>query len=260
MLGRGKARGPARPASTGQRAALRPSRLAALVLIPAFALSAVAKPLDDAVAAYQRGDYATAARIYHALADQGDADAQNSLGVMYLRGQGSRQSYIEAMKWFRRAAALGSPGAQFNLAEMYFKSYGVDQDLLQAAKWYSRAAEQGHPQAQFTLAVLYVIGSGVPRNDQKAAYWFERAAVQGHAPSQNELGKMYIAGRGVPKNLVSAYKWLALSRANTRSDTMRANASRSLQRLAANMTPAQISQAQRLTSEWRATPSKVQQQ
>lgn len=261
MVGQRTARGPPRPAATtGVRRAARPPGLLVLVLISAFALSAVAKPLDDAAAAYRRGDYAAAARIYRALAEQGDATAQNSLGAMYLNGQGAKRDYNQAIKWFRRAAALGSPAGQFNLADMYFRGRGADQDLLLAAKWYSRAAEQGHAQAQFTLAALYLIGAGVPKNNQKAAYWFERAAAQGHAEAQKELGNMYGAGQGVPKDLVSAYKWLVLSRANAQSGKTRANASLSLQRLAANMTPAQISQAQRQASEWRATPSKVQQQ
>lgn len=258
MSGRRQWRAPPRPGlSTGPRGALRPSGFAVLLVAPILALTAVAKPLDDAAAAYQRGDYSTAARIYRGLADQGDATAQNSLGAMYLRGQGAKQSDSEAIKWFRRAAALGSPAAQFNLAGMYFKGRGVDADLLQAARWYSRAAEQGHSQAQFTLAALYLIGGGVPKNSQKAAYWFERAAVQGHGESQAALGKMYGAGQGVPKNLVTAYKWLALSRVSSQSGKTRVDAGRSLQRIAATMTPAQISEAQRQASEWRATPSRA---
>ena len=262
MVGRSKAAGAARPNSTkgGKPAVSRPLRVAVLIVVPALALSAWGGPLEDAGAAYQRGDYATAARIYQSLADQGDANAQNSLGVMYLRGQGAKQDYDQAMKLFRRAAALGSPAAQFNLGEMYFRARGVEQDLLAAAKWYSRAAEQGHAQAQFTLAAFYLIGAGVRANPQKAAYWFERAAEQGHAESQQELGKMYGAGRGVPKDLVSSYKWLALSRANARTDGTRTSASRSLERVAASMTPAQISEARHLASEWRAMPSQVRQQ
>jgi len=266
MVGRGKTAGPVKPNSTagGVPPAGRPFRvaaaLAALIVIPALALSAWGGPLEDAGAAYKRGDFATAARIYQTLAERGDANAQNNLGVMYVNGQGTRRDYNQAVKWFRQAAALGSPAAQFNLGETYFRGRGVEQDLLAAARWYSRAAEQGYAQAQFTLAVLYLIGAGVPANSQKAAYWFERAAAQGHPEAQQELGEMYGAGRGVPKDLVSAYKWLALSRATAQSGKTRANADRSLQRLAANMTSAQISQARRQASEWRATPSKVQQQ
>jgi TPR repeat protein len=237
-------------------------RLAVLAVVPAialfvWALSAWAGPMEDADAAFQRGDYAAAARLYQPLADRGDANAQTSLGVMYLRGLGARQDDRQALKWFRRAAALGSPTAQFNLGEMYFRARGVDQDQMEAARWYGRAAEQGHAQAQFTLAAFYLIGAGVRANAQRAAYWFERAAAQGHAPSQQELGKLYGAGRGVPKDPVSAYKWLVLCRANTRNDALRASAGASLQRVAAGMTPAQISEARRLAGEWRATPSKM---
>ena len=37
---------------------------------------------DDGVAAYERGDYATALEEWRPLAEQGDADAQFNLGVM----------------------------------------------------------------------------------------------------------------------------------------------------------------------------------
>jgi len=265
MVGRSKTTGPARPHSTkGGQPAVRPLSVAvlvaALIVIQPLALSAWGGPLEDAGAAYQRGDYPTAARIYQTLADRGDANAQNSLGVMYLYGQGARRDYNQARKWFRQAAALGSPAAQFNLGDMYFRARGVEQDLREAARWYSRAAEQGHAQAQFTLAAFYLIGAGVRTNPQKAAYWFERAAAQGHAESQQELGKLYGAGRGVPRDLVSAYKWLALSRANARNEGVRVSASRSLQLVAAGMTPAQISEARQQASAWRATPSKVRYQ
>ena len=38
--------------------------------------------------AYEGGDYATALREWKPLAEQGDASAQYSLGVMYKKGQG----------------------------------------------------------------------------------------------------------------------------------------------------------------------------
>ena len=42
--------------------------------------------LDDGVAAYKRGDYAIALKEFRALASEGDAIAQNNLGVMYEKG------------------------------------------------------------------------------------------------------------------------------------------------------------------------------
>ncbi|HKT76508.1 MAG TPA: tetratricopeptide repeat protein [Sphingobium sp.] len=216
----------------------------------------LAGPAEDAAAAYKRGDYGNAMRLYRSLADQGDPRAQNSLGRMYLRGQGAGKDYGEAMKWFRRAAALGIADAQYNLGEIFLREYGVEQDLVEAARWYTRAAEQGHIAAQFTLAVLYTIGRGVSKNPQKAAYWFDRAATQGNPDAQVELGILYGTGRGVPKDAVTAYKWLTLGQTYARTTTVRARAADSLARLSKGMTPTQISEAQRQAREWKAVPAK----
>ncbi len=45
----------------------------------------------EGVAAYMRGDYATALRELRPLAEQGDANAQFNLGLMYDDGRGVPQ-------------------------------------------------------------------------------------------------------------------------------------------------------------------------
>jgi hypothetical protein len=67
------------------------------------------------VDAYNRGDYATAYREFLPLAKQGDAKAQNNLGVMYDNGLGAPQDYAEAVRWYRLAAEQGVAEAQNNL-------------------------------------------------------------------------------------------------------------------------------------------------
>ena len=52
-------------------------------------------------------------------AEQGYADAQFSLGLMYDSGQGVAQNYVEAAKWYRRAAEQGEAAARNNLGIMY---------------------------------------------------------------------------------------------------------------------------------------------
>ncbi|HIF93894.1 MAG TPA: sel1 repeat family protein [Myxococcales bacterium] len=46
-------------------------------------------------------------------AEQGDADAQNNLGVMYANGYGVAENYAEAVKWYRKAAEQGDASAQY---------------------------------------------------------------------------------------------------------------------------------------------------
>lgn len=51
-------------------------------------------------------------------AEQGDADAQNLLGLRYLDGYGVKQDYQEGERWLREAAAHGNADAQHNLDAM----------------------------------------------------------------------------------------------------------------------------------------------
>jgi len=71
----------------------------------ALASPTMAGPLEDAHAAYQRDDYATAMSLWRPLADQGDTSAQRNLGLMYFRGQGVPQDYAQAFAWWHLAAA-----------------------------------------------------------------------------------------------------------------------------------------------------------
>ena len=78
--------------------------LAGLVLAaPAWA------DFDDGVAAIERGDYATALREFRPVANQGDARAQNNLGVMYDNGYGVPQDYAEAAATPRRSRCSSAP-------------------------------------------------------------------------------------------------------------------------------------------------------
>ena len=80
---------------------------------------ALAGPLEDAGAAYKSGDYKTALRLVRPLAIEGNVDAQNSLGVMYARGQGVPRDVEEAAYWFREAARRGSRDALYTLEKLY---------------------------------------------------------------------------------------------------------------------------------------------
>jgi len=53
---------------------------------------------DEGIEAYKRIDYDTALKEFLPLAEQGDADAQFYLGVMYHFGYGVTHDYAEAMK------------------------------------------------------------------------------------------------------------------------------------------------------------------
>jgi TPR repeat protein len=82
------------------------------------AAAVMAGPWEDGMAAYNRGDYVPAIRLFRPLAEQGNAKAQNLLGVMYRRGQGVARNSVRAFVWFSRAAARGDATAKAELREV----------------------------------------------------------------------------------------------------------------------------------------------
>ena len=80
---------------------------------------------------------------YRLAAEQGYADAQYSVGVLYDKGQGVPKNDKTAVKWYRLAAEQGNAYAQNNLGVMYEKGQGVIQDNVYAHMWGNIAASNG---------------------------------------------------------------------------------------------------------------------
>ena len=75
--------------------------------------------------------------------EQGHAQAQNKLGVLYSSGKGVEQDYTEAARWYRMAAEQGVAIAQFNLGGMYYTGSGIAHDYVLAHMWYNIASANG---------------------------------------------------------------------------------------------------------------------
>lgn len=125
-----------------------------------------------------------------AKAKAGNADAQESLGVLYGNGEGIPQDYAQAASWYRKAADQGDVDAQWSLGAAYQLGQGVPQDSTQAASWYRKAADQGDATAQRWLGELYANGEGVPQDHAQAVIWYQKAADQGDADAQKSLAEI----------------------------------------------------------------------
>lgn len=75
--------------------------LALVLSIVCFVLPAWAD-FETAMDAYNRKDYATALREWQALAEQGEADAQDFLGTLHFKGWGVAQNYTAARQWWEK--------------------------------------------------------------------------------------------------------------------------------------------------------------
>ena len=116
-------------------------------------------------------------------------------------------------------------------------------DFKTALAVWTPLAEQGNAMAQFNLGHMYANGYGVPENDKTAVKWFTKAAEQGLAEGQFNLGAMYDFGDGVPENDKTAVKWYNLASYNGNK-----NAGENKNKIAKQMTPADISKAQDMSS------------
>jgi TPR repeat protein len=187
----------------------------------------------------------------HRLAEQGVAEAQWNLGLVYYNGLGVPQDYKQAAEWYRKAADQGFAKAQHNLGWLYEFGEGTPQDYKQAAEWYRKAADQGDAGAQNDLGTLYANGNGVPQLHSEAVKWYRQAADQGFAAAQYNLGSLYAAGQGVPQDYVHALMWIYLGSAGLPAGQGRDEAAKDRDFLASLMAPSQIEEAQRLAREWK---------
>jgi TPR repeat protein len=146
---------------------VRAALLAALLLVMSAAPALA--DMKDAWAAYDRGDYESAAKLFRVEAEKGDSEAQYMLGFMY-------------------AEALLGP-----------------RDPADAAPWYKKAAEQGHPDAQDALGYFYDFGLGVPRDRAKAETLYRAATEGGSVNGKNNLAFEWAdAGRNLDQALAYA--------------------------------------------------------
>lgn len=200
--------------------------------------------LQQGLAAFRRDDFAAARANWIPLAKQGDAKAQFNLALMHANGQGAPKDYAEAARLYRLAADQGDANAQNNLGAMYANGQGLPQDYAEAARWYRLAADQGEASAQNNLGSLHESGHGVAQSYSEAASLYRQSASQGNAIAQNNLARLYIQGQGVPQDPVSAHMWANIAGANG------AEAAPALRdSIAATLTPADLSEAQRRARE-----------
>jgi TPR repeat protein len=90
----------------------------AIMAAQLIAFGAFAGPWEDGMAAYNRGDYMPAIRLFRPLAEQGNAKAQSVLGVMFRKGEGVPKNSARAHMWFSFAAARGDAKAKAGLRDV----------------------------------------------------------------------------------------------------------------------------------------------
>jgi len=156
-------------------------------------------------------DPAKAIEWYIKAAEQGIPVVQHDVGVKYFQGQGVEQDYLKAAYWWEQSANAGLADSQFNLGLLYYRGIGLEVDYQKASALFTSAAEQDHPHAQYSLAVMYAFGQYLDKNYEHALKWFRKSASHDVAQAQFNLGVFYENGYGLDVNIATAKKWYALA-------------------------------------------------
>jgi len=262
-----------------------------LALSVSFFVGAARADLRSAAEAYQRGDAVAARDQLEPLAEQGNAEAQALLGVIYTNGgkgvprddrkavewlsraaeqkdalaeallgeayadgRGVKADPKEAVEWFRRSADQGEAIAEYDLGRALAEGVGVKRDAAAAAEWEGKAAAQDFPPAEDLLARFNLRGFGVAVDEKQGLQWMRKAASHGYAVSEAGLGLLYAGGVGTRRDKVQAFKWLELALRELPPGKLRQQASETRNALDKELTEAQRSRAKAQLAKFEPVP------
>ncbi len=165
---------------------LRLTILLPLMLLHLPAATAAEDPAYmRAIGHYEAGRFDEARVLFLSLADDGRAEAEFMLGVLYFYGKGVRQSSKNAALWFYRAAEQGDANAQLALGSLHIRGVGVRQNLSKAFMWLTQAAENGPPPvAQRARLLLQEVGTLMTGEELEEAL----TAAAGWTPRSRRIG------------------------------------------------------------------------
>ncbi len=97
----------------------------------------------------------------------------------------------QIVRLVQMAAVDGDAIAQDRLGIMYAKGIGVPQNFVRAEKWFTRSANQRFPDALYNLYVLYKVGpNGIEPDEHRAVSYSAQAIAAGYNPTISELREL----------------------------------------------------------------------
>ncbi len=147
--------------------------------------SASAKPQDTpATAPAPTVETATLDQLKQ-LAENGDATAQNSLGLRYATGDGVKLDERESFRWFTRAAEQGNVAAQSKLGSLCLSGRGVAQDYSQAYFWMALARANGdeHSKVLARVAAANLTRDQITSIELQANGWLQQHQFPAKPPA-----------------------------------------------------------------------------
>ncbi len=222
--------------------------------------------MRKARAAWRKGDYALARKLFGQAFKAGEVSAGWYLGYLYRSGRGGKVDHGKAFTYYRALALrydadernlrrlMMSVDALVRVADYYRTGIGrkhEKRDLRRAFRLYSMAAAHNHAGAYYGMALVALKSNGRIARKRWAIGWLKRAAMSGHAPAARKLA--WLAANGLPGVLkpdpVAARAWRIIAMRLRGPAIFDPGAGR-LPALKVALTPAQEQQARTLADQF----------
>nr|WP_281380417.1 tetratricopeptide repeat protein [Marinobacter oulmenensis] len=147
-------------------------------------------------------------------AENGDPRAQYLIARVFLFGNneiGVDEDQDKGVYWMRKSADQGAAEAQYAMAMLYRNGVGLEKDAKKWEKYMTLAGEQNFSRAMIELSDAYRDGAaeiGVEPNEKKYVYWLRKEAEAGVPISIRNLAWRYREGLEVEKDIDKAFEWI----------------------------------------------------
>src|SRR6478672_6998881 len=89
-----------------------------------------------------------------------------------------RGHYLEALKLWKQDSQNGDAEADYRIGMLYAKNHGVVGNIPDAVVWYERAAQRGHVDAQYQLGLIYLYGAKASVGPNRPETWRQSSAAR----------------------------------------------------------------------------------
>ena len=146
---------------------------------------------------------ALAARYFHAASRSAPLAAYN-LGILYLLGRGVERNENAAIRYMRQAVA------KERIPQAYVR-IGIDhyrrKEIAEARRWFRQAAQDNDPVGAYYVGRMLVEDK---RDYREAMTWLDKAAGRRNADAARLIAYLYGNGLGMDKHMELAAGWMLI--------------------------------------------------
>lgn len=127
---------------------------------------------------------------FRQAAEQGHANAQFILSLLYGTGRGVDANADEAENWYQKATEQGRNEKEFDTNMLFRDCASARENIGLVVAWHEKMAYAGYVEAMCNFAYMHESGWGAEVDEDQAKQWYEKAVQQGDAIAEGRLAEL----------------------------------------------------------------------